>query len=925
MAFFEILKDKAINTFNEVILDKKIDGEGLTKEQQFCKKFKIPDTQQLINESNIQLIYNSELNSSRYDDQEDFKFEGKIYLTQQFLIFKDFTDPRDCTFTLHLSTIKKVERETRSFIGGINFILVLTTISKIQIKLFFNGIKFEDERFAQSLSNSLKKNQPNIKKLHPFLKTCYSEYILSKNNMSNEKIETLPEGGLGLEFKFPGNSKEARDKTKLKLWFDEYIANGRNLSMIKNNMFYKLIRVGLPNKLRGEVWELCSGSMYLRFENQGEYQNLLEINKNKTSFAIEEIEKDLNRSLPEYAAYQNSIGINKLKNVLVAFSWKNPEVGYCQAMNIITAALLIYMSEEQAFWYLNVICERILPGYYSKTMFGTLLDQRVFESLVQQTMPMLWDHITKNDIQLSVVSLPWFLSLYFSSLPLVFAFRIMDIFTMQGPKTLFQVALAILKVNGEELLKTEDDGTFISIIKEYFQTLDKSAYPNSPQLKYRNTTKFQELLLVSFKEFSTITDEVINSHRNRHRDSIMQNISTFVKRTEIRHLPKTKNIPQQYLDILYDRFYSSVEKNKIKNSGSSTMDYKGFLKFMSEICDWVEEDCNFLQRLFKYWDSEKQNQLTFSDLVMGLNTLVEPDLMTSMSNFFELYDIKHNGKIDREQILKISEDLLDITTPWKEGHLLDDITRAAVDDEVAENLIKQQQDKTTTKNGDIIDLPPHMEVDREKIASQQAERYLQAASNFINRSFEYAQPEEEELLIKDLAIDEKIIHNVALDPNHPVYLNLPTFRMVILADETYELLFSTTFRDSIHLDRELNDLKFIRNLRDMFDGLLADGKKVATKVRMRMDSRASQLTNSSGSSSIKSKTSPKEEDEDDERDDDFGILTIDEKDKDLILATEAQSLKDPIKRGSTQERIKQLHDLPESNNKKSENLIEFET
>lgn len=30
-----------------------------------------------------------------------------------------------------------------------------------------------------------------------------------------------------------------------------------------------------------------------------------------------------------------------------------------------------------------------------------------------------------------------------------------------GPKVLFQVGLAILKINGEELLATTDDGAFI--------------------------------------------------------------------------------------------------------------------------------------------------------------------------------------------------------------------------------------------------------------------------------------------------------------------------------------------------------------------------------------------------------------------------------------------------------------------------------
>lgn len=174
-------------------------------------------------------------------------------------------------------------------------------------------------------------------------------------------------------------------------------------------------------------------------------------------------------------------------------------------------------------------------------------------------------------------------------MPLVFAFRILDIFFMQGPKTLFQVALAILKQNGEELLQTEDDGTFISIIKDYFHTLDQSAHPNSPNPKYRSVTKFQELLVTAFKEFSTVNEDMINTHRNKHRDSIYQNISTFVKRTEIRNLPRTSNIPPDTLDILYDRFYSQVEVSNItKGSGSSYMDFKAFLKFMSEICDWVQ-------------------------------------------------------------------------------------------------------------------------------------------------------------------------------------------------------------------------------------------------------------------------------------------------------------------------------------------------
>lgn len=89
-------------------------------------------------------------------------------------------------------------------------------------------------------------------------------------------------------------------------------------------------------------------------------------------------------------------------------------------------------------------------------MYGTLLDQKVFESLVHKCLPMIHDYFQDVDVQLSVASLPWFLSLlvfllyvskdnankfyrYINSMPMIFAFRIVDCFFCMGPKVLFQV------------------------------------------------------------------------------------------------------------------------------------------------------------------------------------------------------------------------------------------------------------------------------------------------------------------------------------------------------------------------------------------------------------------------------------------------------------------------------------------------------
>ena len=215
------------------------------------------------------------------------------------------------------------------------------------------------------------------------------------------------------------------------------------------------------------------------------------------------------------------------------------------------------MSEPQAFYLLSVLCDRLLPGYYSMTMYGTLLDQRVFESLVEKTMPILWDHLVKSDVQLSVVSLPWFLSLYINSMPLIFAFRVLDVFFLEGPKVLFQIGLAILRINGEELLDATDDGTFISVLKSYFARLDESAHPTSQNPKLRAVTRFQELMVVAFKEFAGITQNTISEQRAKHKDAVLANIESFTKRTSIRNLgPESKRLSVNDLGFLYDKFYA---------------------------------------------------------------------------------------------------------------------------------------------------------------------------------------------------------------------------------------------------------------------------------------------------------------------------------------------------------------------------------
>lgn len=846
---------------------------------------------------------------------------------------------------------------------------------KITIQLA--GTRPACERFCDGLKKGLKSGVGEVGKLKKVVAECYSEYLIP-----NEKPDKIPDAGLGMIFRYPGDARKLRDRSKMRLWGEYLRDNGRNVTLIRQPTFHKLIRVGLPNRLRGEIWELTSGSLYLRLQSPTQYQDTLAKFEGRESLAIDEIEKDLNRSLPEYAGFQDERGIGRLRRVLTAYSWTNEEVGYCQAMNIVVAALLIYMSETQAFYLLSVLCDRLLPGYYSSTMYGTLLDQKVFESLVEKTMPILWEHLVKSDVQLSVVSLPWFLSLYINSMPLVFAFRVLDVFFLEGPKVLFQVGLAILRINGEELLDAADDGAFISILKGYFSTLDESAHPKSENPKLRAVTRFQELMVVAFKEFSGITQNSITEQRMKHKDSVLNNIESFAKRTSIRNLgPDSKRLSTEELGILYDRFYGilyerqqrlqmiqeetdrrekarrarasevvtglgdrqSVEKGRVGLGPSPTlMDYDGFREFLAGMTKWAITDSptpppkemehekysyfgnaarrreqslspwgygnpepadhEFMQRLFRRWDVDMNSALTLQNVVTGLAHIKGTrDIMGSITYFFELYDDDGDGKVDREGILRISEALLFLSRRGLDGSLTPSSSMLGLSEYEVNNGTPDGAPIGTTN-----------------------ERFLSSVSAFIRRCFEYADPDnvektdasesdkaqadepkadafdiggdddEEDLL--DLGKDKVIPSrpkpqptgqelssqrsvskaqsesaNVALDPAKPLHITLPTFRMVVLADELLEQFFESSFPASFHIldkpNSALNtpttsslttftNLPFRssnsaqggrggsgstgavppgKGLRGVLDNIVTDGMRVAVEVKRRMD------------------------------------------------------------------------------------------
>ena len=323
-----------------------------------------------------------------------------------------------------------------------------------------------------------------------------------------------------------------------------------------------------------------------------------------------------------------------------------------------------------------------------------------------------------------------------------------------------------------------------------------------------------------------------------------------------------------------------------------------------------------MRRLFHSWDTDKISMLSLQNVVSGLVRVTGTrDIMSSISYFFELYDDDGNGKVDREGILGISEALLFLS---RRG--------------------LGQSPKRTSSATDVNDSPNGDSMHSKRDNGD--EQFLSSVSAFIRRCFEYADPDHpvnrasqpeasqpetspesaSAFTIGEDDEDEGAEHdrdsklasnppqsqegpatpttssqdpnrqstgsirpdsqsaNIALDPANPLHITLPTFRMVILADETLEHFFDSAFSNSFRLsDSPLHPSSTLsssnlttfssltsrssttssggslttlaghgkpvsavapppgKGLRGMLDNIVSDGMRVAAEVRRRMD------------------------------------------------------------------------------------------
>uniref|UniRef100_A0A8C1NWP6 TBC1 domain family member 9 n=1 Tax=Cyprinus carpio TaxID=7962 RepID=A0A8C1NWP6_CYPCA len=456
---------------------------------------------------------------------------------------------------------------------------------------------------------------------------------------------------------------QAKEFLKEQAWKNHFTEYGQGVCMYRTEKTKELVLQGIPENMRGELWLLFSGAINEMATHPGYYEDLVEKSMGKYNLATEEIERDLHRSLPEHPAFQNEMGIAALRRVLTAYAFRNPNIGYCQAMNIVTSVLLLYAKEEEAFWLLVALCERMLPDYYNTRVVGALVDQGVFEELAHVYVPQLYDCMQALSV-ISTISLSWFLTLFLSVMPFESAVVVVDCFFYEGIKVIFQLALSVLDANIHQLLSCKDDGEAMTILGRYLDSVTNkdSTLPPIPHLHSLLTDNRDphpevdifKLVRISYEKFGSIRADVIEQMRFKQRLRVIQAIEDTTKRNVVRTIVTETPFSIDELEELYTLFKAEHLTSCYWGSTSNPMsrhdpslpyleqyriDLEQFKVLFALLFPWAcgTHTDDLALRVFRLLDHNADALINFREFISGLSVLCHGDLTEKLKFLYKIH------------------------------------------------------------------------------------------------------------------------------------------------------------------------------------------------------------------------------------------------------------------------------------------------
>jgi len=221
---------------------------------------------------------------------------------------------------------------------------------------------------------------------------------------------------------------------------------------------------------------------------------------------LREIEFDVRRTYPlQDAALGSPVpGRTAALRVLVAYAEHNPDVGYCQGMNLfVWVALLVSQDEEEAFWCFCGIIDKLFGRYFSRCLRDKgadplLTDGRILEALADRFCPKVAEHLRAVGASLQCVAPAWLASGLLDCMPLRSVLRVWDVMLYErSTSILFRACLAVLDIRAKELLSTKDASDAYLCLKASMEGMQDASL----------------LLIIACNKFVRINEEYLSGMR----------------------------------------------------------------------------------------------------------------------------------------------------------------------------------------------------------------------------------------------------------------------------------------------------------------------------------------------------------------------------------------------------------------------------
>ncbi|KAG8188646.1 hypothetical protein JTE90_026751 [Oedothorax gibbosus] len=579
---------------------------------------------------------------------------GKMFLSSSYICFESEVKLL-VSLVIPMREMNIVEK------GSIKNALLITTRDKKN----FIFADVEDLEFVVQKVSELLAKVPDVKPHMYDVKSSEDNSSLDEKNASKKAEKNwVVQPPLYTLFNPENITSTPEEKHKMQQWSNHFSEYGRGVLSYRTAKDQTLVLKGIPVELRREMWMVYSGAVNELAVYPGYYEWLVEQSQGKASIASEEIERDLHRSLPEHPAFQADQGIDALRRVLNAYAWRNPSIGYCQAMNIVTSVVLIYASEEEAFWLLVAICERLLPDYFNTKVVGALVDQGVLEHLTSEHLKDVHEKLVPFGV-LSMISLSWFLTIFLSVIPFHSAVNIVDCFFYDGAKVVFQLAMRVLQANRQELLDSCDDGEAMTVLSDYLSSVVSRvdiASSNSHE-KYgpgadKKKIHVSKLLKEAYGHFGFITNSTIEQLRMKQRLRVVQDLedtnrknivrSVFYYDDLVKGVFAQKEVDDVYTFIKEEQLHRMYWSPDVVCNGNEKydpttpfyeqclIDYDVFRIFFNLLPPWGRgENAKALcSRIFKLIDDNQDNMLSFLEFLQFLAMICRSDVEMKLKVFY---------------------------------------------------------------------------------------------------------------------------------------------------------------------------------------------------------------------------------------------------------------------------------------------------